>query len=163
MRFKDPLDIVCGNCSKPQPVSVAHLLAQNAKCAHCDASLSTVGESIHRFMDELDVEFLLIEVVIDLANELSIDVPDKVLEMLVKDVTTKVGFVNGVLPYVEQARPGAADAAKIGTIFDRSMTKMGFSVPPTELTSLFELLGPTRFAERVEHYRPFSRSGRRDT
>jgi hypothetical protein len=140
MRFQDPFDVVCAKCGKSVAVPVADLLALNATCFHCGALLSEVGEKMRRMIDEVDVQYLFMEAIIGLEEEFSVPIPDQIAGDLMEGVTTKAGFVNAFVPYLAQRVGAIANVVTVSSVLDRSLARIGYSIPSPESTISRELL-----------------------
>jgi hypothetical protein len=156
MRFMDPLNVDCPNCGRSLQVPVSRLLELTAICTNCDASLTAIGERMHQKLDEVACSFIAWSAIVEVEDEFHTKLPDSIVETLVSEMSTKADFVRELVSYLSLTVP-VVDPKIVEAAFDRSIGRGALSGS----ISLLEVLGPARFVERVELYRPALPTGPR--
>src|SRR5262245_35941937 len=93
MKFKDPRNVVCPQCSATSQQRVAELLALRAKCSQCSGSLADTGLKMRHALDDWSTYVIAIELTFELERVLGCRFEDEGLERIktLRDVVAFVG------------------------------------------------------------------------
>jgi|KBSSwiStaDraftv2_1062776.scaffolds.fasta_scaffold22278_3 hypothetical protein len=148
MKFKDPREVACPECSTTSKQRVAKLLALKATCPECSHSLADTGLKMRQALDDWSTYVIAIELTCELERALGCEFEDKGLE--------KVKTLRDVIAFVGPAREAAAATAMpkaVREVRQEGMFKHAYTGPDRDAEldfnlGLVEMFMPNRWDQR---------------